>query len=235
MMGREKNMQEVKKVPMKLLDDTSIGAIAVTLPKASGVFRHYDLDFCCGGKLSLKEACAEKGIPLSEVREKLEALQEEPPRAPQNARGITSYIETRYHQDLRRRFPELIALALKVEKAHHHSPHLPEGLSTFLEAFHKEMETHMKKEEEVLFPLISAGHTSVLRIPISCMEEDHEAHGRNLRALRGLTANFTVPDGACVTWRALYKGLEELELELMEHINLENNVLFPKALGTLVP
>jgi regulator of cell morphogenesis and NO signaling len=93
-----------------------------------------------------------------------------------------------------------------------------------------ELESHMQKEEHVLFPLILAGRGALAAAPIRVMEREHEDHGRNLERLRELAHDFAPPLDACGTWRALYLGLEELEREIMEHIHLENHVLFPRAL-----
>jgi regulator of cell morphogenesis and NO signaling len=89
---------------------------------------------------------------------------------------------------------------------------------------------HLFKEEAVLFPMIKAGAGSRAAAPVHMMEVEHEDHGESLRMIRTLTSNFTLPTNACPTWIALYRRLEEFETELMEHIHLENNILFPRAL-----
>jgi regulator of cell morphogenesis and NO signaling len=89
---------------------------------------------------------------------------------------------------------------------------------------------HLFKEEAVLFPMIKAGAGSRAAAPVHTMEIEHEDHGVSLRMIRTLTSNFTLPPEACATWAALYRRLEEFETELMEHIHLENNILFPRAL-----
>ena len=88
----------------------------------------------------------------------------------------------------------------------------------------------MQKEEQVLFPMILSGRGAMAAMPVSVMEEEHRDHGKNLERTRALTNDFIAPESACNTWRALYLGLAELERDLMEHIHLENNVLFPRAL-----
>ena len=217
--------------------DKSLGAIATEIPMSTALFRRHDLDYYCGGKKTLKDACAEKGIALDSIVEELSELQEKEGHGPEDLSpgGITAYIVRRYHQDLRTRLPALFQLAQKVERAHVGSPELPAGLSDFLKEFAVEMYSHMDKEEGVLFPLIERGQSNFVKSPIARMEFEHEQHGQNLKRMKEMTKNYTPPANACPTWVALYNGLSELEAELMDHINLENNVLFPRALNALVP
>jgi regulator of cell morphogenesis and NO signaling len=92
------------------------------------------------------------------------------------------------------------------------------------------MESHMQKEEQILFPMIRAGRGRMALMPVQVMEQEHRDHGENLALMRKLASDFVAPEEACNTWRALYLGLAELESELMAHISLENHVLFPRAL-----
>ena len=98
-----------------------------------------------------------------------------------------------------------------------------------------ELERHMQKEEQILFPMIGDGRGALAIMPIHVMEQDHDEAGEKLARIRTLTNSFLAPDGACPTWRALYLGLAAFEEELMLHIHLENNVLFPRALHTSKP
>ena len=127
--------------------------------------------------------------------------------------------------------PELIALATKVESRHADKPTCPKGLAALLGAMQDEVLDHLAKEEQMLFPMILAGQGRFAVGPVQVMEHEHDEHGRNLALLRTLTGDFVPPAGACTTWRALYLGLRQLDQELMEHIHLENNVLFPRALA----
>lgn len=149
--------------------------------------------------------------------------------------GITVYIIERYHKDLRKRLPELFDLALHVEKTQAHSEDLPIGLSDFIKEISTELYAHMEKEEQILFPLINRGQSNFVKAPIARMEFEHEQHEKNLRRLREVTNNFTVPASASGTLVLLYRALEDFERELLEHVNLENNILFPRALNALVP
>lgn len=213
--------------------DKQLSELAISLPMATEIFRKNRLDFCCGGKQTLREACEKRKLDLNSMVKQLEGLtiKSGPTYEEMPLDEMTAYIVDRYHNDLRRRFPELLALAQKVEQVHGDHPNCPIGLFALLNDMHKEMLMHMMKEENVLFPMIQngAGHNAFM--PIKVMNAEHESHGQQLEEAHRLTSDFTPPEGACGTWRALYTGLEKLEEEIMEHIHLENNILFPRALG----
>lgn len=219
------------------IENKSLSVIAIEVPGAAAILRKSNLDYCCGGKKSLKDACNEQRIDLDSITREIFAGKEAKriPFENLSPKGITTFIVERYHQDLRQRLPELLQLAVKVEKVHADSKDLPRGLGDLLKELTSEMFTHMDKEEQILFPLIKGGQSDFVKGPIAQMEFEHEHHGDNLRKLKDMTNNFQPPGDACTTWKVLYKGLEELEAELMDHINLENNVLFPRALNALVP
>lgn len=209
-----------------------LSEIAISLPMASEIFRKNRLDFCCGGKQTLKEACEKRNLNLDHILEMLKGLSPNTSIKIQDRplSEITEFIISRYHDDLRNRFPELIQLSQKVERVHQDHTACPRGLSSLLENFYQEMLMHMMKEEQVLFPLIDSGRGSMAMMPVKVMTAEHEAHGRELEEVHRLTSDFTPPVDACANWKTLYKGLEKLEEELMEHIHLENNILFPSAL-----
>jgi regulator of cell morphogenesis and NO signaling len=131
---------------------------------------------------------------------------------------------------LRESLPELIRMAEKVETRHGEKASCPKGLAAHLISMHEFVLEHLSKEEQVLFPLIANGQGRIAVGPVHVMEMEHEEHARALAILRRLTNNFDPPAEACITWRALYLGLRQLEEELMVHIHLENNVLFRRAL-----
>jgi regulator of cell morphogenesis and NO signaling len=106
------------------------------------------------------------------------------------------------------------------------------GILDTLLALKAELESHMLKEEQILFPMIRQGQGARAVAPVSVMEHEHESAGSALRRLRELTGGYEVPEGACNTWRALWFGLAELETSLHQHIHLENNILFPRALAS---
>jgi len=137
---------------------------------------------------------------------------------------LIEHIYLRFHQRHREQLPELKQLAMRVEEVHGDHAEAPNGLAEHLDNMLQELESHMMKEEQILFPMLSRGvYPSG---PISVMEEEHVQHEDEINKIDELTNNLTLPEGACGTWTALYNGLKELQEDLREHIHLENNVLF---------
>ena len=212
----------------------TLADIATTHPAAARVFYRHRLDFCCGGRRALSDACAERGLDPSTV---LAAIEAEDHLAVGNARwdhepltALIAFIVNTYHRRLRESLPHLIHMAERVEARHGSKASCPKGLAAHLAAMHASILEHLSKEEQVLFPLIANGQGRIAAGPVHVMEMEHEEHARALDDLRRLATNFEPPAEACVTWRALYLGLRQLEEELMLHVHLENNVLFRRAL-----
>ncbi len=214
---------------LTLAADQSIGQIAVQLPGATAVFRRLKLDFCCGGQISLQRATEDKGLDLESVLTELRALQR-PKVLPalENPSTLIDHILTRYHDVHRNQLPELIRMARRVEAVHRDNPHVPVGLTQHLENMEEELNAHMLKEETILFPALKAGGSSFVGQPIAVMRSEHVGHGAELDKLMQLTNDATPPPGACNTWRALFAGIAQLNDDLINHIHLENNVLFPQ-------
>jgi len=215
--------------------EQSVGQLASTLPGASRVFHRHGLDFCCGGGVSLAEACSSAGLDVDHV---IAEIQDEAKSAggferwdERSLPDVIDHVLESFHVPHRRELPRLLALATKVEEVHAEKSACPRGLAAHLERVGAEMELHMQKEEQVLFPLLRSGQGGMAAMPIQVMEQEHRDLGEDLKRSRELTGDFTPPADACGTWSALYLGLAELERELMEHIHLENNVLFPRALA----
>jgi regulator of cell morphogenesis and NO signaling len=212
----------------------TLAELAVAHPLASRVFHREGLDYCCGGKRSLEEACRERGLASATILAEIESL--EPGRADRLSWAerppaeLVRFIVDRYHSELRLELPDLVALADKVEDRHADKPTCPRGLAAHLRQVHEAVLSHLAKEEEILFPMIIAGMGARAGSPIQVMEDEHLEHARNLRRTRELAHDFVPPAEACTTWQALYLRLDNLEAELMEHIHLENNVLYPRAL-----
>ncbi|MEZ5937388.1 MAG: iron-sulfur cluster repair protein YtfE [Hyphomonadaceae bacterium] len=206
-----------------------LGEIAVQLPGATAVFRRSGLDFCCGGDQRLNDAAAQHGVVLDEIVKELRALDQSAPQEfPEEPGQLIDHILARYHETHRRELPELIRLAEKVERVHAAHPDVPRGLAEALRAMVQELETHMMKEEAVLFPMMRLGPHPGIAHPIARMRLEHDDHGERLRAVERLYRNGAVPDDACGSWRALAAGVRKLADDLMQHIHLENNVLFPQ-------
>jgi len=216
---------------LTLLLDQPLGQLARRLPGATGVFHAFRLDFCCGGKHTLREAAADKGIDALAIASRLQALQGVATRDGEDwaqvpADVLVDHLLARYHARHREQLPELVRLARRVEHVHGDSADCPHGLADHLEAMQQELESHMQKEEQVLFPLLLASEGRVPDGPVGVMRAEHDHHGEALRRLEALTNDITLPRAACNTWRALYLGLATLREELMDHIHLENNILF---------
>jgi regulator of cell morphogenesis and NO signaling len=208
--------------------DRPIGEIAATLPGAAALFRRHKLDFCCGGAAALAEATAARGVPLDAIEAELGALDATDPGLPEETAAIIAHIIGRYHDTHRRELPDLIALARRVERVHAEAPDAPAGLAALLEAMEAELLDHMAKEEQVLFPMMRAGGHPMIRMPIAMMRHEHDGHARHLAALERLTQGHVPPDGACTSWRALYAGTGKLAADLVAHMHVENDILFPR-------
>ena len=215
--------------PATLNPELAIGQIAVQLPGATAVFRRLKLDFCCGGQISLRQAANDKGLNLPALLQELGTLQRSDtlPEV-QETGALIDHILARYHEVHRAQLPELIRMARRVEAVHREHPQVPRGLADFLDGLEQELLSHMRKEEQVLFPMLKAGGNAFVVQPIAMMRDEHTDHGEALERLAALTNDITPPEGACNTWRALYAGIAQLREDLIQHIHLENNVLFPQ-------
>jgi regulator of cell morphogenesis and NO signaling len=233
---------------MTITPDTQVAAIATALPASIRVFQRFGIDFCCGGKRPLSEVCAEHQVPFQDVAAALEAARVRPSddRDWTQARltELVDHIIRRYHDSLREELPRLQAMSAKVLDVH--GAKLPETLprlNAALSELAADLESHMAKEEMILFPAVNeleaaqaAGRApqtrfplGALRMPIAVMEQEHERAGELLATLREATDGYAPPDWACNTFRGLYQGLEELEGDMHVHVHLENNILFPRA------
>ncbi|GAA4471127.1 iron-sulfur cluster repair di-iron protein [Nibrella saemangeumensis] len=229
-------------------DATTVGEIVAQDIRTAEIFKRLGIDFCCNGKRTLAEASQRAGVPVQEVIEKLGHLPTGK-RLPSEQFDrwspvfLADYIVNVHHGYLYENLPFIEQLAYKV--ASKHGERFPEVLLIWdtYEALKAELIPHLEKEERVVFPFIrqlvqaERVNTSIpvtqigsLQMPIHVMEAEHDAAGTLLFKLRELTSDYTPPINACNTHRLLYAKLEELETDLMQHIHLENNLLFPKAL-----
>ncbi|HLT03438.1 MAG TPA: iron-sulfur cluster repair protein YtfE [Pseudomonas sp.] len=217
---------------MALIDQT-LGEIATSLPGATRVLSRYKLDFCCGGQQTLRAACNQLHLDANHIAEQLQALGggagDQPDWREASNDALIDHLLTRYHARHREQLPELIRLASRVEQVHGHSADCPNGLAEHLWNMQQELESHMLKEEKILFPMLRSepAHPHA-HAPIAVMRFEHDQHGEALARLAEMTDDITPPANACNTWRALYRGLEELRDDLMLHIHLENNILFAR-------
>ena len=221
----------------------TLGQLVADRPGRSRVFEQYGLDYCCGGKKTLEAASKEKKI---EIKDLLLALGESDTArslpsidwtiAPLGA--LADHIANTHHAYLRGALPRLTLLTEKVREAHgKRHPELVELASTFA-AFRSELENHMIKEDQVLFPLIKrlesaeplpAFPRGSVNSAIEVLEAEHEGAGEALETMRALTHNFITPADVCNTYRALMDALVELEADMHRHVHKENSILFPRA------
>lgn len=225
----------------------TVGEIAAKDIRKAEVFKKYGIDFCCGGKKSLKQACEEKGLDVDIV----EAELENPVQATSSANDynrwesdfLADYIYNQHHLYYYNELPVLKGLITKVTQ--HHGSNHPElkYLYSLFAQLVQELDTHFMKEEKVVFPFIKAlvaakrtgdfealNNQPSITDPIRIMEIDHDAAGEILTEMNKLSNDYTPPVDACNSYQFLYKKLKDLEEDLHQHIHLENNILFPKAL-----
>ena len=214
-----------------------LSELAVSIPGATKIFREYDLDFCCGGSVLLEVAAQQKNLNLAEIEKRLTDLQQS--KTNNNHKDWTSasyaemidHIITRFHNRHREQLPELITLAEKVENVHGDRDDCPIGVAAQLEKIYAELSQHLMKEEQILFPMIKMGNYAMASMPIRVMEMEHDEAGQDVEVIKSLTNNCTPPTDACFSWKALYSGINEFIDDLMHHIHLENNILFPRVLN----
>jgi regulator of cell morphogenesis and NO signaling len=232
------------------LEGTPVGEIAAKDIRKAEIFKKYGIDFCCGGKKSLKQACAEAQVDMAVIEAELNDVHTIEIKTPVidftrwEAGFLSDYIYNQHHLYFYQERPIISDLMDKV--VNHHGEHFPilfqvENIYRQLE---QELAGHFIKEERVLFPFIKelnqakkTGDLSYLKNlpsliqPLVMMEKDHDDAGALLTQMRKLTNNYTPPAGSCNSFNLLYKKLEALESDLHTHVHLENNILFPKALA----
>ena len=230
---------------MVITAETTVRDIVVEAPNAIPVFERFGIDYCCGGKHTLAEACTKRNQSLAPVMEELERRISDPAPEVQwqtaPLRELIHYILQKHHSFTRDQLTLIQQLAAKVE--HRHGPSHPEvqKVNEALATISAELKHHFFCEENVLFPyieLLEQKETSVanaifnsIEQPVARMMAEHDQAGDELRVLREITNGYQPPQDACTTYRAFYRAMEDLESDLHRHIHLENNILFPRALA----
>jgi len=227
--------------------DITVGEIAASQPVSARVFEKYGIDFCCGGRLPLAEACQRQGLDPAVVLDEINSAAHSHDAAPETdwqaaplGRLIGHILDT-HHTYTKEQLPRLEAMLGKILDAHsaRHGDTLVPVAATF-RAMRQELDGHLMKEEAILFPLIRAlesgdgpghFHCGSVRNPIRVMVMEHDSAGGALARLRHLTSGYQPPADACNTFRAFYFELSALEADLHRHIHLENNILFPRAVA----
>jgi regulator of cell morphogenesis and NO signaling len=241
---------KISKRPEGTADET-LGEIAAKDLRKVEVFKKYGLDFCCGGKKTVKEACAEKGLDVTKVEQELQTSDKNSftarplPYNDWNLDFLADYIVNTHHSYVKKMIPDVRSYAEKVAKVHGvHHPELLQ-INKLVQEVCDEMSAHMVKEETVLFPYVKQlvasknngngkvkfGNLDSVETPINMMEMEHEVVGNNMDKIRELSNNYELPQEACASYSYLFKTLDEFENDLHIHVHLENNILFPKALN----
>ncbi|MCJ8163305.1 iron-sulfur cluster repair di-iron protein [Pontibacter sp. E15-1] len=241
---------EVKITKLIQADGETIGELVASDFRKAQVFKKYGIDFCCGGKKTVAQACEEKGVDKEALENELNttsttttANARETDYANWQPSFLADYIVNMHHTYVREAIPALYEYTTKIASVHGKShPELLEVARHFVNVAN-ELEAHMPKEERVLFPyikqldeakkqgiLLDEPAFGTIQNPINMMEMEHEQAGKELEAIREKTNNYTLPPDACATYTVAFKKLQEFEEDLHRHIHLENNILFPKAL-----
>jgi regulator of cell morphogenesis and NO signaling len=224
----------------------TLGELVATHPIYASVFEKIGIDFCCGGQQTLEAACRKKSLDSHTVLQMLKAFAEVPQTDSsknihwQHAKltDICNFIEQTHHAYLKTELPRFSTLIAKVLSAHGKlHPELTD-LSSHFGALRLEMEQHMQKEEMILFPIIREmetqnriipSHCGSVKNPIYVMEEEHAQAGGKLELFSQLTQGFQTPPNTCASYHDLMESLHRLQVDLHQHIHLENNILFPRA------
>lgn len=232
---------------MTNISDQTLASMVTGNHQIVPVLEKYNLDFCCKGKRTLAQACAEKGVKIESITEELKSLtnaagRQQMPFTEMSAEQLISYILIHHHFYVAQSMPTIIAHLNKVATKHgERFPYMKEVYELFT-IIMREMTLHMQKEESVLFPRIkeveslhNSGKASeilpgYIKMPVDAMEADHEEAGDILYRIRTLTNNYTPPQDACTTFKVTLAELKEFEEDLHKHVHLENNILFPKAI-----
>lgn len=229
-----------------LSPDTPIGQIVAERPASARLFERLDLDYCCGGDRSLAAACAENGLDASTVLRLLDAdVDPDEVASPEEGEDWTNaplpalidHIVDTHHAYLRRELPRLQGLLEKVARVHGTDAPWVVSVKDVFGRLKPNMEAHIRKEEEIVFPFIRRRLTDASvpapdeldGDPITLMEEEHDETGAALKRMRDLSDGFTAPDFGCDHFRAAMEGLEALEADTHRHVHKENSILFPRA------
>jgi regulator of cell morphogenesis and NO signaling len=220
----------------------SIGELALEIPHAIAVLEKWKIDYCCHGQRSVAEACTDAGVTTDELMREIgttPVVDEARDWSAESLGALQQYIIDTHHVFTRQAMETITVLSEKV--AMRHGPSHPEVLRVheIVRALVADLGPHMMKEEMVLFPYVAAMERGeqtpncfgTVRNPVRMMMMEHDAVGGLLRDLREATADYALPDDACLSFRALYERLIELELDLHKHIHIENNVHFPRAVA----
>lgn len=230
-----------------VIGEITIGAIVADDFRTATIFERHGIDFCCGGKIPLAEACKSKGIELDALKSELESLQHEPVDRSQNYSSwslsfLADYIVNTHHVYLKENDDQIVAYARKIASVHGERHPEVIRIAVLFEKIATDMVAHLKEEEEVFFPALKraeAARTSgnqpdardreTIRDSLVRLHREHEEVGDAIHEIRRLANGFRIPEGVCNTFMLTYRKLDEFEEDLHKHVHLENNILFLKA------
>lgn len=232
---------------MNFNDETKVKDIALANPTAKQILEDAGLDYCCGGGKSLHEACLRADVPAEEILNRLRENSRD--ISPDDANwtsaplsDLTRHIRERHHRYVREAIVRVQTLLEKVAAKHGENHFEITDIQRLFTEVGREMIMHMQKEEQILFPYIDAlekatsAHSSVeppffqtVRNPIHAMMKEHDAAGELVKQIRKASSDYTAPADTCPSYQALYQDLREFEADLHQHVHLENNILFPRA------
>jgi regulator of cell morphogenesis and NO signaling len=226
----------------------TVREIALEQPSSIRVFEHYGIDYCCGGRKPLGEACTAGKLEVNTVIATLEAAAKIPAPISRDwsqtsLESLSGHIVATHHAYVKRELPRLAELALKVVARHGATRAELRIIQATLVRLDEELSQHLAKEEAILFPYVVSleraaadgstkpqGCFGTVANPIAMMAREHDAAGALIAEIRRLSHNFVAPADACPTYHAFYDGLKDFEQDLHQHIHLENNILFPRAI-----
>ena len=232
---------------MNITKENTVAEVVTNNIKTADVFKKYGIDFCCGGGITIKKACKKNNISYAELEKELSTINNPISNAYNydawKLDFLVDHIVNIHHTYVEQSTQILLQYAAKVAKVHGHHYTEVVKINHLFNEVAKELAAHMKKEELILFPFIkklvkadregvkaNQPHFGTVNNPIKMMEEEHENAGDIFKEIRELSTNYTPPKSACNTFKALYAKLDEFEQDLHQHIHLENNILFPKAI-----
>lgn len=239
---------QFKYLAMENIEEKTVAEIVTENIKTADIFKKNGIDFCCGGNVKVQEICKKKGVDFNVVKEEIEKIGMDKSTSHDfnswDLDFLADYIVNTHHKYVAGANQIIIEYSDKVASVHGHHYTEVVKINELFHALVVELNAHMLKEEQILFPYIKemavAEKNNVsldlpgfgtVKNPINMMEEEHDGAGEIIMEIAKLTNGFTPPEEACNTFRALYASLEEFQNDLFQHIHLENNILFPKAIA----
>ena len=237
---------------MNLNATRTVRELATEIPNATRTFEKLGIDYCCGGSKSLSDACLHAHVSVDDVVRALEQGSSFKPATEANlpdfANGelssLIEHIVTTHHAYVKQELPRLHQLLNKVVSVHGKAHSELGQIQQTFRGMSDELQSHMMKEEHILFPYIVALESAVstgqpkprpafgtVSNPVRMMELEHESAGAALKTISELSANYTPPEEACFSYKTLYTALKDFESDLHQHVHLENNILFPRAIA----